>query len=1007
MGRFITLLVGPGMVLGLLTVPPVAPAAAVPTAPAMASAALPAQAGTYRTVSQLRVLDSRSGVGGPRTALAPGEIRTVKVAGVGSVPATGLSAVAVNVGVLTPARTGSVTVFPAGTGWTGVGSVSFRAGVTVQSSLTAKLSANGALAFRNNTGAPLQLIADVSGYYLAGTPTAAGAFGALTLARVLDTRSGVGGPATAVAPGQTRRVAVTGHGGVPASGVAAVAVNVGVLAPGRAGSVAVFAGDASWNGTGSISFAAGITVQSSLTAKLGADGTLALRNNTGVPLQLIADVSGYYLTGPPAVTGSYGAISTTRVMDTRGTLQTSIAPGATLEVPASPVMSSDSKTMIPPSGVMAVSANIGVLNPAASGSVSVYAGDTPWNRTGSISFPARVTVQSSLTSTLGVAGTLLIRNNTAAALDVIVDLAGYHFGQPAPVSFGPSENVDPPHGVVVSLSCGSATSCVAVEVNGYALVYDGQGWSRPRKLSTGVFSSVSCPTATFCMAVGRTATGAGVAYTFDGATWSEPAALAVLEAAVSCTSATFCMAVDYYGGFQRYDGASWSARTVIAGRPDLTSLSCVSPTFCAALGFEARAAMYDGVSWSLVAASTGSNTATVDRRYVSCASPTRCVAVGSDAAISYDGTRWSAPVQIDAGRALKGVSCPSADRCMAIDRDGRALALDGQSWSAPAPIAASMPLLSSISCSSTTSCVVLSNGYFARASRYDGTSWSAPVYLDSTHGSPIAVSCTSQDFCMLLDRWGGARRYTAAGWDDWTEADPGVEVSALSCAGPAFCVAVDILGRAIGYTGSGWEPPLAVDDGRKLTSVSCVAPASCVAVDSEGFAVTYHDGVWAQPVRIDGSGLRRVSCAGPRFCAAADAQGRVVTWNGTGWSQPAGTPLDNVLDLSCASQSFCLLTGSHATLTGARTVKYDGRTWSSVPTNPYQSLSTVSCPAVAACVGVDAEFPALAVGFDGTNWSAPVLVGAGMNGIVDLSCVPGGFCMAVDYQGYASRSTSG
>jgi hypothetical protein len=44
------------------------------------------------------------------------------------------------------------------------------------------------------------------------------------------------------------------------------------------------------------------------------------------------------------------------------------------------------------------------------------------------------------------------------------------------------------------------------------------------------------------------------------------------------------------------------------------------------------------------------------------------------------------------------------------------------------------------------------------------------------------------------------------------------------------------------------------------------------------------------------------------------------------------------------------------------------------------------------------------LGFDGTNWSAPVVLDVWMSAVVDISCVPSGFCMAVDYQGYASRS---
>ncbi|WP_259460421.1 S8 family peptidase, partial [Pseudarthrobacter phenanthrenivorans] len=59
----------------------------------------------------------------------------------------------------------------------------------------------------------------------------AGSFSSQAPFRQLDTRYGTGGTTGPVAPGATIRVPVTGRGGIPATGVSAVAVNVTVTAP--------------------------------------------------------------------------------------------------------------------------------------------------------------------------------------------------------------------------------------------------------------------------------------------------------------------------------------------------------------------------------------------------------------------------------------------------------------------------------------------------------------------------------------------------------------------------------------------------------------------------------------------------------------------------------------------------------------------------------------------------------------------------------------------------------
>lgn len=68
------------------------------------------------------------------------------------------------------------------------------------------------------------------------------------------------------------------------------------------------------------------------------------------------------------------------------------------------------------------------------------------------------------------------------------------------------ENIDGTdvHGVsyLASVSCPSASFCVAVDWGGRALTYDGSSWSVPLTIDPGhALSSVSCPSELFCAAV--------------------------------------------------------------------------------------------------------------------------------------------------------------------------------------------------------------------------------------------------------------------------------------------------------------------------------------------------------------------------------------------------------------------------------------------------------------------------------------------------------------------------
>jgi alpha-tubulin suppressor-like RCC1 family protein len=205
-----------------------------------------------------------------------------------------VSAVVLNVTVTQPTRPGYLTVYADGTTRPGVSNLNFVAGQTVPNLVIAGVGADGMVALHNESAGTVHLVADVSGYYVAGAPTVAGAFGSLSPSRLLDTRTGLGAQKSAVAAGGTVRLQVTGRGGVPASDVSAVVLNVTVTQPTRPGYLTVYADGTTRPGVSNLNFVAGQTVPNLVIAGVGADGMVALHNESAGTVHLVADVSGYY-----------------------------------------------------------------------------------------------------------------------------------------------------------------------------------------------------------------------------------------------------------------------------------------------------------------------------------------------------------------------------------------------------------------------------------------------------------------------------------------------------------------------------------------------------------------------------------------------------------------------------------------------------------------------------------------------------------------------------------------
>ena len=207
---------------------------------ASAAAAATTTPGGYVSIPWARIMDTTTGVGVPKAAAAANGTLTFTAAGTGGVPASGASSVVLNVTAKSSKAAGALTVYPSGAAKPTGANLTFATGATVSNLVTVALGTAGQVKITNGSTGTTQITADVVGYFVSGTPTAAGAFATVPSARVLDTTTGVGVPIAPLAPNGSASFNVAGVGGVPASGAASVVLNVTAKSPAAAGTLTAY-----------------------------------------------------------------------------------------------------------------------------------------------------------------------------------------------------------------------------------------------------------------------------------------------------------------------------------------------------------------------------------------------------------------------------------------------------------------------------------------------------------------------------------------------------------------------------------------------------------------------------------------------------------------------------------------------------------------------------------------------------------------------------------------------
>ncbi|MEO8265641.1 MAG: hypothetical protein ABI706_09050, partial [Ilumatobacteraceae bacterium] len=106
-------------------------------------------------------------------------------------------------------------------------------------------------------------------------------------------------------------VTVTGRGGVPATGVGAVALNVTATNPSLGSYLTVWPTGVGRPTASSLNFTPGQTVPNMVIVPVGNNGQISIYNNTGA-VDVVIDILGWFPTG-----GAYTGLTPARLVDTR------------------------------------------------------------------------------------------------------------------------------------------------------------------------------------------------------------------------------------------------------------------------------------------------------------------------------------------------------------------------------------------------------------------------------------------------------------------------------------------------------------------------------------------------------------------------------------------------------------------------------------------------------------------------------------------------------------------
>jgi hypothetical protein len=371
---------------------------------------------------------------------------TIHVAGEFTVPDDATAAV-LNVTAIDASSLGYVTVYPAGQSAPNASNINFKAGVVVPNLTEIGLGSGGEVSLVSNVD--VDLVVDLEGYVSPST-TGSGLYNPLsTPARICDTRpgnySGLSGSATQcngtdnagkpLVADTPYDVQVDGDGGVPASGVLAVVLNVTVVDPAAQGFLAVYPEGEPTPTASNLNF---LTPKQSVANRVivpvSAGGAVSLYANQDT--NAVVDVSGWFSSAGGSGT-LYSPVGVpVRICDTRPGNYSGLTGGAAqcngLDNAGMPRGPNSSLTVQVtglagiPGGAKAVVLNLTAIDPTEQTYLSVFPG-LPQPLVSDLNPPPGTGSRRAnlVVATLSAAGTVTIYNYVGT-LNLVVDVSGWY-----------------------------------------------------------------------------------------------------------------------------------------------------------------------------------------------------------------------------------------------------------------------------------------------------------------------------------------------------------------------------------------------------------------------------------------------------------------------------------------------------------------------------------------------------------------------------------------------------
>ena len=398
---------------------------------------LPISGSTYNPVTPYRISDTRAGSGEPNSGQSIGPLGTlnVQVSGTGTgsdgVPATGATAVALNLTAVAPTRAGYLTAWPVGLARPVASNLNFTSGQTVANMVVLPLGASGQVSIFNGLGST-NVVVDVVGWF--GTATGGSSAGQYVTAqsptRIDDTRIGSGFPSSGMTLAPHGTLTVTGFSEAPVSGSSALALNVTVTNAESPGYLTVYPTGNSRPVASNLNWSAGQTAAGRVISPTDSSDDVTIYNGSFGTVDVIVDETGWFTNSSGTGGGLFTAMTPARITDTRSASGYPNAGNSPAPDNGDVVVAVAGAGVLPNSVPEAAMVNVtatgapaaGYMTVADANTWSMFAGPPMWS---DLNWAGGQTVANSTLADVGTDGAIDVINGSAGPAAAVVDISGW------------------------------------------------------------------------------------------------------------------------------------------------------------------------------------------------------------------------------------------------------------------------------------------------------------------------------------------------------------------------------------------------------------------------------------------------------------------------------------------------------------------------------------------------------------------------------------------------------